>query len=374
LKLTFSCGVCGKVDTVFLTDRSKTYLIGRDLDNLDVKLCPDEKGSVSRIQAHLKFDKTCWKIYDGWPPENFSKINQANIKPSSFAGTFIKKHEGADIKNIAYGTGEEIKGGETLYFVATAKARSAERFIKTSSADFQAAFFKYDGFIFHTDNEYYEGYKYKCSVTNEEAEKGRPSNMFAPAVSEGLLPGKEYYNACIGLDIRASTGADLETQRDHWIPQFNSILDGLLRDQRDYLLILLGDGAFVCFLGDREDMDVNFTFGLRFMDRLNAVNAENRIKKIPQWQVRLGVNTGRDRLVKVEIAGQEALNVYGNCITTMSRLMAHAKSNPGEIIAGVPFHQEFNNKKFYKSGFSQLPFDATDKNGVLHHYYIYKKK
>ncbi len=374
MKLTFYCGVCGKVETIFLTDKSKTYLIGRDLDNLDVKLCTDEKGSLSRIQAYIKFDKTSWKIFDGWPPENFSKANQVHIKPSSFAGTFIKKSRDSEIKNIAYGSGEEIKGGEILYFVATAKARAAERFIKTSGADFQAAFFKYDGFVFHTDHEYYEGFKYKCEISNEEADKGRPSNMFAPAVSENFVSGKEYYNACVGLDIRSSTGADLETQQDYWIPQFNSILDSLLRDQKNYLLILLGDGAFVCFLGDREDMDINFTFGLKFMDRLNKVNLENKANKIPQWQVRLGVNTGRDRLVKVDIAGQQAFNVYGNCITTMSRLMAHAKSAPGEIITGVPFHQEFNNKKFYKNGFIQEPFEVTDKNGILHHYYIYRKK
>jgi len=58
----------------------------------------------------------------------------------------------------------------------------------------------------------------------------------------------------------------------------------------------------------------------------------------------------------------------------MSRLMAYAKSKPGEIIAGIPFHQENNNKKFYKNKFTQVSGEAIDKNGVKQLYYLYSKK
>ncbi|MBN2755202.1 MAG: hypothetical protein JXR81_10140 [Candidatus Goldbacteria bacterium] len=374
MKLVFSCGVCGKQETIFLTDKSRTYLIGRELENLDVKLCADEKGSLSRIQANIKWDKNCWRLYDGWPPDTTAKHPIAMNKPASFGGTFVKRND--EIKNIPYGAGEEIKDKDTLLFVVTAKARTtAEKFIKQSPSDTQAVYYKYDGMVFREDMEYYDGFKYKCEVTDGTDDSVlRPSNMFAPTVTGELKPGLEYPNSCIGLDIRSSTEADLETQRDHMIPQFNEILGDLLKDYRDYLLILLGDGAFVCFLGNREDADVNFSFGLKFMDRLKTLNEENKRNKLAEWKIRIGVNNGKDRLVKVNIAGQEALNVYGNCITTMSRLMAYAKSKPGEIITGIPFHQENNNKKFYKNNFTQVSGEAVDKNGVKQLYYLYSKK
>ena len=374
MKLVFSCGLCDKRETIFLTDKTRTYLIGRDLDNLDVTLCPDEKGILSRIQAHIRWDKSAWKISDGWPPDNISK-NQLHLnKPASFGGTFIKR--GDDIRNVAYGNAEEIKAGDIILFVATIKARSAaERYIRQAPADVQAAFYKYDGFVLPSDGPYFDGFKYKCEVSMPENEaRIRPSNMFAPTVTGELLPGREYPNSCIGLDIRSSTTVDLETQRDHWIPQFNAILGELLKDYRDFLLILLGDGAYVCFLGNREDADVNFTFGLKFADRLKSMNISNKSSKIPEWQVRIGVNNGKDKLEKVSIAGQETLNVYGNCITTTARLMAHAKSTEKEFIVWVPFHQEFNNKKFYKNNFDQAQREAVDKNGVKHLYYLYSAK
>jgi hypothetical protein len=377
MKLVFYCGVCGKQETLELKDKNKTYLIGRDLEGLDVKLCMDEKSTISRIQAHIKWDRNTWRVFDGWPPETISKQGIKLQKPSSFGGTFIKRT--AEIRMLPYGTGEELREGDTVYFVPTSKAERSvtDKWIKQAGADAQAAFYKYNGFIFPEDDEYYDGFKYKFKVLPEEEAGGKigaSSNIFtAPNFSKGLQVGKEHYNSCVGLDIRASTEADLETQRDYWIPQFNNILNELLPEMHDYLLILLGDGAYICFLGEREDADINFTFATRFLDRLAAVNLENRKKKIPEWRIRLAVNNGRDRLAQVDIAGQKSLNVYGNTITITSRLMSHAKSESEEIIVGIPFHQEFNNKKYYKTNFMQTPHETVDKNGVLHHYYIYKK-
>jgi hypothetical protein len=248
--------------------------------------------------------------------------------------------------------------------------------LKTAGADALAVYYKYDGFIFSADSEHYDGFKYKAAVAaTEEAEsKSGSQNLFASAaMAQKLEPGKIYYNACVALDIRSSTEADLETQRNHWIPQFNSIFNDLLVKYSNYLLILVGDGAYVCFLGDRENEDVNFTFATQFVEKLHLINAENRKKKIKEWKVRLAVNNGKDLLAQVEIAGQKSLNVYGNTITITSRLMSHAKSEGDEIIVGIPFHQEFNNKKYYKTNFQQSPGETVDKNGVLHHYYIYRK-
>src|ERR1035437_7829589 len=90
VKLTFNCGVCGKQETLELSDKNKTYIIGRDIDGLDVKLCSDEKSRLSRIQAHIKWDRNNWRIFDGWPPESVSK-QETKISKASMAGTFMKR-------------------------------------------------------------------------------------------------------------------------------------------------------------------------------------------------------------------------------------------------------------------------------------------
>ncbi len=376
MKLSFNCGVCGKEETLILSDKNKTYVIGRDFEALDIKFCTDEKNTISRIQAHIKWDKNGWRIFDGWSPESISKVGTSIQKPNSFAGTFIKRS--SEYRLIPYGTGEELREGDTVFFVATGKAdRTAlSKWLNQAGTDAQAAFYKYNSFVFKEDAEYYEGFKYRMRVLTDEEQqaKVRSNNIFIPAnFSKDLETGKPHYNSCVGLDIRSSTTADLETQRDFWIPQLNSILNQLLVNYTDYLLILLGDGAYICFLGNRNEEDINFTFATKFLDRLAVVNADNRRKKVPEWKIRLAVNNGKDLLAQVDIAGMKSLNVYGNTITTTARLMAYAKSAPDEIIVGIPFHQEFNNQKFYKTLYSQVPGQAEDKNGVLHHFYIYKK-
>ena len=376
MKLVFYCGICGKQETLELNDKTKTYTIGREFDDLDVRLCVDSKKTLSRIQAHIKWDKNAWRIFDGWTPEGMAKGGLGLQKTASFAGTYIKR--GNEIKQIPYGQGEDIRLGDDVFFVPTAKADKSfiDRWLKQAPTDLMAAFYKYDGFVLPEDVEYYDGFKYKFRVMTDEelAAKMRASNMFVPLnFSKDLEIGKELLNSCLGLDIRSSTEVDLETQRDYWIPQFNTILNELLKTYTDYLLILVGDGAYVCFLGERPDPDVNFMFALKFLEMMHRVNAENLKKKIKPWRIRLAVNIGKDLLSKVEIGTMKTLNVYGNCITTTSRLMSNAKSEGDEIIVGAPFHQEFNNKKFYKAGFSQIALETTDSHGVKHPYYIYKK-
>lgn len=376
MKLSFSCGVCGKTEELELTDKNKTYTIGRDMEGLDIKLCSDVNKTLSRIQAHIKWDKNAWRIFDGWAPENASSMGTAALKPSSMAGTFIKRS--SEYRVLGYGTGEELRQGDTIFFVLTKKADkdAISRWINQASPASQQAFYKLEGFVAPEDKEYFEGFKYKFRVMTDEelAAKMRSSNIFVPYnFSTELEIGKTHFNSCCGLDIRSSTTTDLETQRDFWIPQFNSILNQLLSNYRDYLLILLGDGAYVCFLGNRNEEDINFTFATKFLDRLAVVNADNRRKKVPEWKIRLAVNNGKDLLAQVDIAGMKSLNVYGNTITATTRLMSFAKSAPDEIIVGIPFHQEFNNQKLYKTLYSQVPGQVEDKNGALHHYYIYKK-
>jgi hypothetical protein len=376
LKLTFYCGICGKQETLELKDKNKTYIIGRDIDGLDVKLCSDEKSTLSRIQAHVKWDRNNWRIFDGWPPENVSKQETKITRPSSMAGTFMKRS--TEIRMMQYGTGEELRPGDTVFFVVTAKSdrTSINTWLKTAGSDALAVFYKYDGFVFPEDAAHYEGFKYKVTIADDGQQdtQAGSQNLYATKdLAQVLEPGKIYYNACVSLDIRSSTEADLETQRNHWIPQFNSIFNDLLVNYSNYLLILVGDGAYVCFLGDREDEDVNFTFAVKFMEKLHLINAENRRKKIKEWKIRIAVNNGKDLLAQVDVAGQKSLNVYGNTITITSRLMSHARSEGDEIIVGIPFHQEFNNKKYYKTNFQQTPGETVDKNGVLHHYYTYKK-
>ena len=376
MKLTFSCGVCGKQETLELSDKNKTYIIGRDIDGLDVKLCSDKKSTLSRIQAHVKWDRNNWRIFDGWPPENISKQETKISKPASMAGTFMKRS--TETRMMQYGVGEELRQGDIVYFVVTAKAdrASINTWLKTAGTDALAVYYKYDGFIFPEDAEHYEGFKYKVTIDAEERQdtQAGSKNLYATkGLARELEPGKIYYNACVSLDIRSSTEADLETQRNHWIPQFNSIFNDLLVNYSNYLLILVGDGAYVCFLGDRDDEDVNFKFAVKFIEKLHLLNAENKKKKIKEWKIRIAVNNGKDLLSQVDVAGQKSLNVYGNTITITSRLMSHAKSEGDEIIVGIPFHQEFNNKKYYKANYQQTPGETVDKNGVLHHYYIYKR-
>jgi hypothetical protein len=377
MNLIFSCGICGKQENLELKDKNKTYIIGRDIDGLDIHLCSDEKSTLSRIQAHIKWDRNSWRIFDGWPPETISKQGSQMAKPASMAGTFLKRN--GEIRMLQYGVGEEMRTGDTVFFVVTAKSdrASINTWLKTAGTDALALFYKYDGFVFPADVEHYEGFKYKVVISSDEEiteTKSGSQNLYAPkSTTQNLEPGKIYYNACVAFDIRLSTEADLETQRNYWIPQFNSIFDELLVKYSNYLLILVGDGAYVCFMGERENEDVNFTFANKFIERLHIINAENRKKKVQEWKVRVAVNNGKDLLSQVNIAGQKSLNVYGNTITITSRLMSHAKSEGDEIIVGIPFHQEFNNKKYYKSNFQQSPGETVDKNGVLHHYYIYKK-
>jgi hypothetical protein len=374
--LEFFCGVCGKKEILELKDKNKIYLIGRDFEGLDIKLCPDEKSTLSRIQAHIKWEKNAWRIFDGLPPDNILKQTTKIQKPASFAGTFIKR--GGEYRLLPYGNGEEIRPDDNIFFVVTVKTPRSimEKWIKQAGIDAQAAFYKYDGFAFPQDVEYYEGFKYKVRVLSEEEQisKTKTSNIFTPMnFSKVFETGKEHYNSCLGIDIRASTEADLETQRDCWIPQFNSILNKLLVNYKDYVLILLGDGAYICFLGDREELDINFQFALQFLAELKKVNMENSKKNIPLWRIRTAVNNGKDLLAEVNIAGQKSLNIYGNTITTTARLMSFAKSEKDDIICSIIFHQNFGNKKFYKSNFLQMPLDVIDSHGVRHFYYVYKK-
>lgn len=376
MKLVFYCGVCGKQEEIELRDKNKTYLIGRDMEGLDVKLCADEKATLSRIQAHIKWDKNAWRVFDGWAPDSIGRNETKLQKSSSFGGSFIKRAE--EYRLLTYGTGEEIKEGDTVYFVPTIKAdrKAVDAWIRQAGADAQAAFYKYDGFVFKRDAGYYDGFKYKFLVRSgvEEAARTRSGNLYIPSnFSKHFETGKTYLNSCLALDIRSSTEADLETQRDYWIPQFNGILNDLLPLYRDYLLILVGDGAYICFLGERPDEDVNFGFAVKFLELLKAHNAANRKNKVPEWKIRLAVNNGKDLLAAVDIAGQRSLNVYGNTITALARIMAYGKSQGNEIMVGIPFHQEFNNQKFYKTNFVQTPMEVMDNHGVKHHYYIYIK-
>ncbi|HMA99355.1 MAG TPA: FHA domain-containing protein, partial [Spirochaetota bacterium] len=249
MKLVFRCGICAKNDTLELMDKNKTYLIGRDFETLDIKLCTDEKNILSRIQAHIKWDRNAWRIFDGMPADTLGAGSAGMQKPDSFGGTFLKRNK--NIRHIEYGTGEELRVGDTVFFVITEKAdREAKNsWLKNAGRGPQAAFYKYDGFRFRGDKEYYEGFKYRFDVISDEhivKSKTSASNLYLPdGFSKDLAPGKLHHNSCVGLDIRSSTEADLETQRDYWIPQFNAILNKLLAGQKDYLLILLGDGAYV---------------------------------------------------------------------------------------------------------------------------------
>jgi hypothetical protein len=376
MKLVFFCGVCGKQETLDLTDKNKTYLIGRDIEGLDIKLCADEKSTLARIQAHIKWDRNSWRVFDGWPPESVIKSEGKMQRPNSFAGSFIKR--GDENRLMAYGVGEELKQGDTVYFVATVKAnkQTINKWMTQAGADAQAAFYKYDGFVFKRDSGYFEGFKYKLIVQSDEdvAARTRSGNLYMPFnFSKNFETGKPYLNSCLALDIRGSTAADLETQRDYWIPQFNGIFNELLPLYRDYLLILVGDGAYVCFLGERPDEDVNFSFAVKYLELLKAYNSMNRKKGVQEWKVRLAVNNGKDLLAQVDIAGQKSLNVYGNTITSLARIMAYGKSEGDEIMVGIPFHQEFNNQKFYKTNFIQTSMEVMDNHDVKHHYYVYKK-
>ena len=143
----------------------------------------------------------------------------------------------------------------------------------------------------------------KLEKAHGEAKKqaaAEESRLYHIICSPGLKvePGKDrkVYNACLGMDIIGFTKETNYQLQQLWIKQFYGILDTLFEEfsgnqeefgKIEYLLIMIGDGAYICFLNP-ESISVHFSFLERFKEELGAVNrSENRkVEGGKGWSVR----------------------------------------------------------------------------------------
>jgi len=145
-------------------------------------------------------------------------------------------------------------------------------------------------------------------------------NMIHPRLT---LVDRDIYlkNRCVSLDIRGFTKSDNNTQK-LWAKQFNDVLDSTLCKYQNYLLILMGDGAIVCFIGEKQDPYTHIKF---------AIDAYSESSKY-RFALKIAVSEGDDLLKDVDIDGHKSVNIYGNGIIRAARLLSGAKSEKNQII------------------------------------------
>jgi WD40 repeat protein len=145
-------------------------------------------------------------------------------------------------------------------------------------------------------------------------------------------------NRCVALDIRSFTKADNNTQK-LWAKQFNALLDSQLKNHNNYLLILMGDGAIVCFIGEKQDPYCHMDF---------AIGCVNECSKY-QFAIKIAVSEGDDLLTDVNIAGYRSVNIYGNGIIRAARLLSGAKSEKNQVIVDeISYKNNLGNTKGYR--------------------------
>jgi hypothetical protein len=376
MKIKFTCGLCKKEQSLDLADLNHIYLIGARRPGadypgrLDVNLCPEtaEGGvPISDIQAHIKYRDNKWKLYDGVPMEYDETIPYDKKKtPKSFFGTFLRRNKQYIL--ISNETGSELVKDDMIYFVPSRfnNNKSIQLWSRALSGD-QLAKWEKEA---KTKAKLFDGFKF-CGRVIEDKKTALPD--LAAGLSDKVKINGENINYCVAIDIVGYTNI-IKEEQPIVISEFNSILDGLLSRQKDYISILVGDGIYICLLGVRESHDMHFRLALDFLDKLREVN-KYREKK---WQVKIALTHGYDMVMTLKIADAQRLNVYGNCINTTARLLAGGparKSGKGgeEIIVGVTTHQEIHNMEFYKENFKQEPATIVDKHNKEHHCFIYER-
>jgi len=145
-------------------------------------------------------------------------------------------------------------------------------------------------------------------------------------------------NRCVALDIRGFTKADNNTQK-LWAKQFNELLDSQLKNRNNYLLILMGDGAIVCFIGEKQDPYCHINF------------ASGCVKQCAKYKfaIKIAISEGDDLLTDVNIGGHRSINIYGNGIIRAARLLSGANSEKNQVIIDeISYKNNLGNTTEYK--------------------------
>jgi len=174
-------------------------------------------------------------------------------------------------------------------------------------------------------------------------------NMIHPRLT---LVDREVYikNRCVSLDIRGFTKADNNTQK-LWAKQFNDLLDSQLRHCNNYLLILMGDGAIVCFIGEKQDPYCHINFAIGCLDETSKY----------RFAIKIAISEGDDLLKDVNIAGHKSVNIYGNGIIRAARLLSGAKSEKNQIILDeISYKNNIGNTKEYMENLVRSSSGAVD--------------
>ncbi len=181
----------------------------------------------------------------------------------------------------------------------------------------------------------------KHKLAKAQQEKGRltlieESKYYHIICSAGLQAeeGKDQkvYNACLGMDIVGFTKETNYQLQQRWIRQFYSILQRLFDElmtqknkygRTEYLLIMVGDGAYICFLNP-ESIYVHFKYLERFKQELDKINSEENANATGGrgWRVRSALTFGQDYLTRHDFGVKKFINVYGPAITLSARLLA----------------------------------------------------
>lgn len=178
------------------------------------------------------------------------------------------------------------------------------------------------------------------SALTRPGKTGRIPNIIYPRLS--LFERERHIKTrYVALDIRGFTKADNNMQK-LWIKHFNDMLDSILKHYNNYLLILMGDGAMVCFIGEKQDPYCHIKFAV------DCVNECSGYK----FTLKTAISEGDDWLKEVNIDGHKSANIYGNGIIRASRLLSGVKSEKNQVIVDeISYKVNIGNSKEFKDNF-----------------------
>jgi len=378
MKLLFHCGVCKKDKELVLADKSHIYLVGNkrgEMIHVDADLCAEDTTNlkkyiiISRVNCNIRWKDNAWQIFDGWP-EGAKTPNDKKSNTSAL-GTFIEKK--GKLQMVSHTEGCVIEKGDRIFFVPSSKLETAikdagllSRYQKELGSKIDALKNMNDGLAV------YSGFKYMGEVLDAQEKKDdfespefTAPNLFVKTVETSEIKvnstNMSYY---VALDIRKFTKQSEDTQIE-WARQFNGHLSATLEKYNNYMLILVGDGAYISFLGDRHQKDIHYEFVNRFFDLMK--------EKKTEWVVKTAIHFGHDYLLRVEICGRLSNNMYGTGINTIARLM-EAHSEPFETIVSNSVHSDIYNIEPYRSKYNITKMEPVIVKDRPYDYYLYSKK
>jgi hypothetical protein len=184
---------------------------------------------------------------------------------------------------------------------------------------------------------------------------------------------RKVYNACLGMDIIGFTKKTDYQLQQLWIKQFYGILERLFEEfsakdsehgNAAYLLIMVGDGAYICFLNP-ESIFIHFKYLERFIQELAEVNQRENSQKEGgrEWSVRSSLTFGQDYLTRHDFGVRKFINVYGPAITNSARILAVRDDIklangeamlPGDIRVDGAVHASIEGDQYFKANYRQI--------------------